>query len=200
MSDYLNKSYLTILSIFIFDRLSKILIIKNHDTLNQTTVSVFSFLDLRLIWNDGIAFGLFSFDQSIYYNSLTLLIVLITIIIFWLMIKAKGLEKMGFSMIIGGSLGNLFDRIYYSSVPDFIDFHINNFHWFIFNVADIFISLGVLLLIFLEIFSKKKYMKNLFLIIFISILLTSCASSGDAFKLKKKSSGDEFLVEKKNPL
>jgi len=156
MSNYLNKSYLTILSIFIFDRLSKILIIKNHETLNQTTVSVFSFLDLRLIWNDGIAFGLFSFDQSIYYNSLTLLIVLITIIIFWLMIKAKGLEKIGFSMIIGGSLGNLFDRIYYSSVPDFIDFHINNFHWFIFNVADIFISLGVLLLVFLEIFSKKN--------------------------------------------
>ena len=72
------------------------------------------------------------------------------------MLKSKSLEKVGFAMILGGSLGNIFDRIYYSSVPDFIDFHYNNFHWFIFNVADIFITLGVMLLIFLELFTKKK--------------------------------------------
>ncbi len=154
----LKKNYIffLIFLIFILDRLSKILIIDTFETTREANISVFSFLDLRLIWNDGIAFGLFSFEQNLYYNSLTILIVLITVVIFWFMLRAKGLEKVGFSMIIGGSLGNLFDRIYYSSVPDFIDFHINNFHWFIFNVADIFICLGVLILIFLEIFVKKK--------------------------------------------
>ena len=73
-----------------------------------------------------------------------------------MIIKTKGLEKLAFMIVFGGSLGNIFDRLYYSSVPDFIDIHIGNFHWFIFNVADIFITLGVILLITLEIFSKKK--------------------------------------------
>ena len=98
----------------------------------------------------------FSFDKDIYYNSLTILICLIIIIIIWLLVRSSGFEKIGFLMIIGGSLGNLFDRLFYSAVPDFIDFHYNNFHWFIFNVADIFITLGVMLLIFLELFTKKK--------------------------------------------
>ena len=109
-----------------------------------------------MIWNEGIAFGLFSFDQKIYYNLLTIFIFIIILIIFWLMIKSKGLEKFSFIMIIGGSLGNIFDRIYYSAVPDFIDIYFDNFHWFIFNVADIFITLGVILLIILEFFPKKK--------------------------------------------
>ena len=59
-------------------------------------------------------------------------------------------------LILGGSTGNLFDRLYYSAVPDFIDFHINNFHWFIFNLADIYISIGIICLIIDEIFVKKK--------------------------------------------
>ena len=119
-------------------------------------IRVTSFLNLNLVWNNGIAFGLFSFDQNNYYNFLTLIIIIITLVIIMFMLKSEGLEKLSFSMIIGGSLGNLFDRIYYSSVIDFIDFHINNFHWFIFNVADIFICVGVMLLIILEISSKKN--------------------------------------------
>jgi len=109
-----------------------------------------------LIWNEGIAFGLFSFDEKLYYNLLTIFIILVTILIIWLMFKSKGFERFSFIMIIGGSLGNIFDRVFYSAVPDFIDFHVNNFHWFIFNVADIFITLGILFLISIEIFNNKK--------------------------------------------
>jgi signal peptidase II len=149
-------SFLFIFFIFLFDRLSKFLILKVSQPLDHFNLPVTSFLNLNLIWNDGIAFGLFSFDDILYYHLLTLLIVLITLALIWLMLNSKGVEKLCFSMIIGGSFGNIFDRLYYNSVIDFIDFHINNFHWFIFNVADIFITLGVILLIYLEIFSKKK--------------------------------------------
>jgi len=145
-----------ILGIFIIDRVSKITMIKLYELYGEKSILVTSFLNLNLIWNDGIGFGLFSFDQKIYYNFLTLIIILITLIIFWMITKTIKIEKFAFMMIFGGSLGNIFDRLYYSSVPDFIDIHINNYHWFIFNVADIFISLGVLLLIYLEIFFKKK--------------------------------------------
>ena len=98
---------------------------------------------------------MFSFEKDFYYNLFTLLIITITSIIIWLSYKAEGLEKISYLMIIGGSLGNIFDRVFYSSVLDFIDISINNFHWFIFNVADIFISIGVILLIILEFFKKK---------------------------------------------
>ena len=70
-------------------------------------------------------------------------------------VKSTGLEKLGFSLILGGSSGNIFDRLYYRAVVDFIDININNIHWFIFNFADIFISIGVILLIIIEIFKKK---------------------------------------------
>ena len=149
-------SFLFIFFIFLFDRSSKFLILKVSQPLDHFNLPVTSFLNLNLIWNDGIAFGLFSFDDILYYHLLTLLIVLITLALIWLMLNSKGVEKLCFSMIIGGSFGNIFDRLYYNSVIDFIDFHINNFHWFIFNVADIFISLGVISLIFLEIFIKKN--------------------------------------------
>ncbi len=161
MPDYLKKSFfinlLIIIIIFSLDRISKFYVIFKSETNLSSSLYKSKFLNIDLIWNEGIAFGLFSFDQSLYYNLLTLVIILITLIISWLMLRAKGLEKISFLMIIGGSLGNLYDRINYSSVPDFIDFHISNFHWFIFNVADIFISLGVLLLIILEVFKKKTY-------------------------------------------
>ena len=150
------SSLLFIFVVFIIDRVSKISVIKFTEPLDEISIQITSFLNLNLIWNDGIAFGLLSFDQKSYYSLLTFIICLITLILIWVMLKAKGLEKIGFLMVIGGSLGNIFDRLYYSSVPDFIDFHYNNFHWFIFNVADIFISLGVILLIILEIFIKKK--------------------------------------------
>ena len=153
-----NNIFSLFLVIFIFtlDRLSKIIIIKLSEPLNELNISVTSFINFNLIWNEGIAFGLLSFNDKFYYNLITLLIALITSIIIWLANKSKGVEKLGFLMIVGGSLGNLFDRIYYSSVPDFIDISINNFHWFIFNVADIFITIGVILLIILEFYKKKK--------------------------------------------
>ena len=145
-----------VIFIFFIDRLSKLLVIKSAEVNGEVNFSVTSFLNFDLIWNEGIAFGLLSFNDKFYYNLITLLIALITSIIIWLANKSKGVEKLGFLMIVGGSLGNLFDRIFYSSVPDFIDISINNFHWFIFNVADIFITIGVILLIILEFFKKKK--------------------------------------------
>tara|TARA_B100001250_G_scaffold315167_1_gene277400 strand:+ start:49 stop:522 length:474 start_codon:yes stop_codon:yes gene_type:complete len=153
-----NNIFSLFLVIFIFtlDRLSKIIIIKISEPLNELNISVTPFINFNLIRNEGIAFGLLSFDDKFYYNLITLLIVLITSIIIWFANKSKGVEKLGFLMIVGGSLGNLFDRIYYSSVPDFIDISINNFHWFIFNVADIFITIGVILLIILEFLKKNK--------------------------------------------
>ena len=160
MPDYLKKFFFinlfTIIVIFSLDRISKFYVISLSEKNLSYDLFQSKFLNISLIWNDGIAFGLFSFNEKVYYNLLTLIISIITLILIWYLIKSKGAEKLGFSMIIGGSLGNIFDRLYYSSVPDFIDLHFYNFHWFIFNVADIFISLGVILLIFLEIFIKKN--------------------------------------------
>ena len=148
-------NFLIVLVVFFLDRFSKLFILDLSQPSGELNIYVSTFLNFNLVWNKGIAFGLFSFDQKIYYNLITSLIVFITIIILWLASKSKGLEKFSFLIIIGGSLGNLFDRLYYSSVIDFIDVSYNNFHWFIFNVADIFISLGVLILIALEFFRKK---------------------------------------------
>ena len=145
-----------IIFIFLIDRISKLMIISSSETYEQYGISITSFLNFNLIWNEGIAFGLFSFDEKLYYNLLTIFICLITVVIVWLMLKSKGFEKLSFIMIIGGSLGNIFDRIFYSAVPDFIDIHVNNFHWFIFNVADIFITMGIICLISIEIFGTKK--------------------------------------------
>ena len=145
-----------IILIFLIDRVSKLLIISSPETYEQYGITITSFLNFNLIWNEGIAFGLFSFDNKFYYNLLTFLICSITIIIIWLLLKSEGFERLSFLMIVGGSLGNIFDRIFYSAVPDFIDIHINNFHWFIFNVADIFITLGILCLISIEIVGNKK--------------------------------------------
>ena len=153
------KKYLVdfsvIIFIFIIDRTSKLLIIDSPETYEQYGISITSFLNFNLIWNEGIAFGLFSFEEKLYYNFLTILICLITVVIILLMFKSGGFEKLSYIMIIGGSLGNIFDRIYYSAVPDFIDIHVNNFHWFIFNVADIFITIGIIFLISHETFGKK---------------------------------------------
>ena len=144
-----------IIFIFLIDRISKLLIIGSSETYEQYGISITSFLNFNLIWNEGIAFGLFSFNEKIYYNLLTIFICLIVAVIIWLMLRSKGFEKLCYIMIIGGSFGNVFDRIFYSAVPDFIDIHFNNIHWFIFNVADIFVTLGIFCLISIEIFSKK---------------------------------------------
>ena len=142
-------------TIFILDRLSKYFILELSSTDENLNIPITSFLNFNLVWNSGIAFGLFSFNEQFYYNIITLIIIIITLIILFFAIKSGGVEKIGFSMIFGGSLGNIFDRLYYTAVVDFIDLHINNIHWFIFNFADIFISLGVIMLILLEFFKKK---------------------------------------------
>ena len=141
--------------IFTLDRLSKYFILELSNSVEEFNIPVTSFLNFNLVWNNGIAFGLFSFNEQFYYNIITLVIIIITFIILFFAIKSAGVEKIGFSMIFGGSLGNIFDRLYYAAVVDFIDIHINNIHWFIFNFADIFISTGVVMLIVLE-FVKKK--------------------------------------------
>ena len=145
------------ISIFIFflDRFSKFYILKLSNLQDISNLHITSFLNLNLVFNKGIAFGLFSMDEAIHYNIITLIILIITLIVLVMAIKTSGVEKYGFSMIFGGSLGNIFDRLYYSAVIDFIDIHINNIHWFIFNFADIFITTGVLLLIFFEVYKKK---------------------------------------------
>ena len=150
------SNLIIVFSIFFLDRISKYTILSFSQSQNEFNYSVTTFLDFNLVWNSGIAFGLFSFDQSIYYNLITSIIILVTLLIIWVALKSKGLEKISYLMIVGGSFGNIFDRLYYSSVIDFIDINYNNFHWFIFNVADIFISLGVIILIILEFLKTKK--------------------------------------------
>ena len=143
-------------TIFILDRLSKLYILKLVENNNSVDIYVNSFLNLYLVWNKGIAFGLLSFNESYFYNLITILIALVTFVIFIMIYRSNNFSVYFLLFIIGGSLGNLFDRLYYTAVPDFIDFHINNIHWFIFNVADIFISIGVICLIFVEIFFNKE--------------------------------------------
>ena len=149
-------NFLIVIIIFLIDRISKIYILKLAEIESAFEVYVNPFLNFYLIWNKGIAFGLFSFNESSIYNIITLLIVSITIIILVMTFKNVGFKKYSLLFILGGSLGNLFDRLYYSAVPDFIDFHINNFHWFVFNIADIFITLGIICLIFDEILTNNK--------------------------------------------
>ena len=149
-------NFLLILFIFFLDRISKIYILNLAENLNKLDIKINSFLNIILVWNTGIGFGLFQFDTSLIYNVITILIIIINIVIVYMLIKSDVLHKILFSMILGGSLGNLYDRLYYSAVPDFIDLNYNGYHWFVFNVADIFISIGIFMLIFLEIFKKKN--------------------------------------------
>ena len=145
-----------ILAIFFVDRISKIYIIKISALESKVDIYLTEYLNFYLIWNKGIAFGLFSFNKSFIYNSITGIIIMISIIILIMIYKNKGFKKISLIFVLGGALGNLFDRIYYSAVPDFIDLHFNDFHWFVFNVADIFITLGIICLIFDEIFVNNK--------------------------------------------
>jgi len=161
---FLNKNFYINLSliflIFISDRLSKFYIINESAKNLGNFILETNYLNIRLIWNEGIAFGLLSFNSRFFYNSLSILILVIILIILYMITQSNGLKKYSLILIFSGALGNFYDRIFYQAVPDFIDFHINNFHWFIFNLADIFISVGVLLMIVLEIFDKDNYEKN----------------------------------------
>ena len=139
-----------IFSIFIIDRITKIYVIGVNGKNSYEDLYSSKFLNINLIWNEGVAFGLFSFSQNNLYNLLTLIISIIVIVILKMIINSYGIKKYGLMMIFGGALGNLFDRIFYKAVPDFIDFHIGEFHWFVFNVADIFITIGVIIMILFE--------------------------------------------------
>jgi len=160
MSDYLNKKLIinlfTVIIIFSLDRISKFYVILQSNKNLSYDLFESKFLNINLVWNEGIAFGLLSFDKDYLYNLLTILIIVLIIIIFLMILKNTGFKKYSLLMVLGGALGNLYDRIYFKAVPDFIDFHIGNFHWFIFNVSDIFITIGVILMIVLELISNKK--------------------------------------------
>ena len=139
---------------FIIDRLSKIIIIKQQ--LNAESLFVNDYLNLDLVWNTGIGFGLFSQNANIYYHSISFLIFLVIVFLIYLISKSNFIEKVFFSLILGGAIGNFYDRLFYFAVPDFIDIHINNYHWFTFNIADIFITIGVIFLISKDLFFNKK--------------------------------------------
>tara|TARA_Y100000992_G_scaffold176226_1_gene118836 strand:- start:68 stop:568 length:501 start_codon:yes stop_codon:yes gene_type:complete len=160
MTKFLNKKiffyFLITLFIFALDRISKIYVINIAETYGQVNIYINKFLNIILVWNSGIGFGLLSFEKQFLYNLITLIIILVNFVILYLGIKSNNFKGFLFFIILGGSLGNLFDRLYYSAVPDFIDINYNGFHWFIFNVADIFISVGILCLIFVELLFNKK--------------------------------------------
>ena len=151
---FINFSF--ILSIFLLDRITKIYVINLDKKFIGSEIFSSKYLNITLIWNEGIAFGLLSFDQENLYNLLTILIILIIFFIFLMILKSSGLKKLALSIILGGALGNVFDRILYKSVPDFIDFHVGEFHWFIFNIADVFITIGVFSMILFEIIGNNQ--------------------------------------------
>ncbi len=164
MTKFLNKKiffyFLITLFIFTLDRISKIYVINIAETYGKVDIYLNQFINIVLVWNAGIGFGLLSFEKQFIYNLITLIIVLVNFVILYLGVKASNFKGLIFFVILGGSLGNLFDRLYYSAVPDFIDLNYNDFHWFIFNVADIFISIGVVCLIFVELFFNKEEKLN----------------------------------------
>ena len=159
LKNFFFVNLLIVLTIFLFDRLSKLYVIYLSNKLLGSEIFSSKFINISLIWNEGIAFGLLSFNEKIFYNLLTFIILIIILIIFFMALNSYGLKKYSLLMILGGALGNIYDRIFYGAVPDFIDFHIGNFHWFIFNVADIFITFGVIFMIIIEITGNNKNKK-----------------------------------------
>jgi signal peptidase II len=146
-------SFIIVIFTFGFDRITKNKIIENQ--LNDNRIFVNDYLNLELVWNTGIGFGLLNLEPNIYYHLISLLIFIIIFFLGYLSVKANLFEKTCFSLILGGAIGNFYDRIFYFGVPDFIDFHYEEFHWFTFNIADIFITLGVFVIILKECFYKK---------------------------------------------
>ena len=149
-------SFSIVALIYILDRLSKIYVIQLDKNNLGSDIFNSTYLNIVLIWNKGIAFGLLSFNESYLYNIISLIIAIIIIVLVIMSLKSQGFKRYSLLMIVGGALGNLHDRFFFNAVPDFIDFHIGNFHWFIFNVSDIFITLGVISMIVLELFDNKN--------------------------------------------
>jgi len=156
--NYIN--FFVIFFIFCLDRISKKYVIYLSDKNLSEELFASKYLNINLIWNEGIAFGLFAFDESIFYNILTVFIALIIVVIFYMLIKSDGFKRYSLLIVIGGALGNLYDRAVFFAVPDFIDFHVGNFHWFTFNVADIFICVGVIFMILIEFVDSIKLKSN----------------------------------------
>ena len=154
------KKIIIVLSVFFLDRATKVYLINLETTGIDVDFYIFSFLNFFLMWNTGIGFGLASLEANIFYHILTIIISIVILILIFFLLKAKGVYVYLLALIVGGSFGNLFDRIYYYAVPDFIDVHLGNFHWFIFNVADIFITVGIIGLMFAELFKKEKMAKD----------------------------------------
>ena len=144
-----------VIVIFLLDRISKIYILNLGEINNLVDIYLTPFLNIYLIWNNGVAFGLLPIDKTLLYNAVTLLITFINILILIMIVNYNDYRSFFLIMILGGSLGNLFDRVYFKAVPDFIDIHHGDFHWFVFNVADIFITIGVLCLVLSELFINK---------------------------------------------
>ena len=154
------KKIIIILSVFFLDRTTKVYLINLQVTGIDVDFYIFPFLNFFLMWNTGIGFGLASLEANIFYHILTIIISIVILILIFFLLKAKGVYVYLLALIVGGSFGNLFDRIYYYAVPDFIDVHLGNFHWFIFNVADIFITVGIIGLMLAELFKQEKMSKD----------------------------------------
>ena len=156
----LNKNFLInfliVLSLFFIDRFSKMYVIYLDKEFFGSEIFYSKFLNIRLIWNEGVAFGLFSFSEKYLYNLISIIIAIVIFLLLFMIIKSKGLKRFLLIFILGGAIGNFYDRLVYKAVPDFIDFHINDFHWFIFNIADIFISIGVFFMILYEIIDNNS--------------------------------------------
>jgi signal peptidase II len=149
--------FIFVLVLFTIDRISKILILKNFLNNSSSEIYINSFLNFSLVWNSGIGFGILQLEANIFYLLISIIITAINLIlIYWMLSSSNYLESIFISIILGGALGNLFDRYYYSSVPDFIDLHYESFHWFTFNIADIFITIGIIGLITIDLFKIKK--------------------------------------------
>jgi len=150
-------NFLIIFFIFLIDRLSKFFVVHLVDKNNNSELFLSKFLNIQLIWNEGVAFGLFSFEKQNLYNILTFIILIITLLISFMIVKTDGIKKYPLILILGGALGNVYDRVFYKAVPDFLDFHVGELHWFIFNIADVFITLGVFFMILGEFVGKTKH-------------------------------------------
>ena len=156
VSKKFSLNLIALSTIFLIDRLTKLYILKLAETENSVDIYLTSYLNLYLIWNKGIAFGLLSINEIVIYNIITVIIGIIIIVILFMLWRNDNIQRYFLVLIAGGALGNFYDRIYYTAVPDFIDLHFKGFHWFVFNVADIFITVGIFCLILVELFNNNK--------------------------------------------
>ena len=148
-------NFIILITIFLIDRISKFYVLKLAEVEGSVDIYITPYLNLFLIWNKGVAFGLFEANGSMIYNAITVMIAFIVIVILFMMWKNDNIQRYFLALVAGGALGNFYDRVVYTAVPDFIDLHFHGFHWFVFNVADIFISIGVFCLIFVEVFNNN---------------------------------------------